>query len=124
MYNSKKISYGMLIVNSLIFNAVPIPTIIIIIRTVTFYFKELVILMYASVLFMQDMEKSLKIYKDDPNEVDKTGFGFGPIHYLIKKNHANRKELLICLAIYSMANLDLTTTELREVTALHLACQV
>ncbi len=70
------------------------------------------------------MEKSLTTYKDDPNEVDKTGFGFGPIHYLITEKHANRKELLICLAMYSRADLDLTTTELREVTALHLACKV
>ncbi len=70
------------------------------------------------------MEKSLTTYKDDPNEVDKTGYGLGPIHYLITEKHANRKELLICLAMYSMANLDLTTTQLREVTALHLACKV
>ncbi len=70
------------------------------------------------------MYASLRRDQENPNGVSNTGYGFGPIHYLIDKNHGNRKDLLLCLAIDGKADLDLTTTELREITALHMACLV
>ncbi len=70
------------------------------------------------------MRDSLRREQENPNGIAEKGFGFGPIHYLIDKNHGNRRDLLLCLAIDGKADLDLTTTELRQITALHMACKV
>ena len=56
--------------------------------------------------------------------VDKKEPGFGPIHYIAQGKHVFKTKLLVILAIYGNADLDLTTTHKDQVTALHLAVEV
>lgn len=56
--------------------------------------------------------------------VDKNEPGFGPIHYIAQGKHVFKTKLLVILAIYGNADLDLTTTHKDQVTALHLAVEV
>ena len=71
--------------------------------------------------------QDLKVFLDvgeDPDEVEKHGDGFGPIHYVVTKAHSNKPDLLVGLVIQGNADVDLTTTARSEITALHLAAKV
>ena len=50
--------------------------------------------------------------------------GFGAVHYIAQGNYMYKTKLLVILAIYGNADLDLTTTHKDQVTALHLAVEV
>ena len=58
------------------------------------------------------------------NQVDDSKHGYGAIHYLAKGNYTYKIELLVTLAIHGNADLDLTTTNRNQQTALHLAIEV
>jgi len=59
---------------------------------------------------------------ENPDEVDERGLG--AVHHLVLGDHSNKLALLTCLVMGGMANIDLTTSEMDQVTALHLACKV
>jgi hypothetical protein len=58
------------------------------------------------------------------NQVDDSKHGYGAIHYIAKSNYTYKTELLVILAIHGNADLDLTTTNRDQLTALHLAIEV
>ena len=68
--------------------------------------------------------KLVSASKEEVNVVDKKEPGFGAIHYIAQGKHTFKTKLLVVLAIYGNADLDLTTTHKDQVTALHLAVEV
>ena len=60
------------------------------------------------------------------NQVDDrlSEHGYGAIHYITKGNYTYKTELLVVMAIHGNADLDLTTTNRDQMTALHLAIEV
>ena len=58
------------------------------------------------------------------NQVDESKYGYGAIHFIAKGNYKYKTELLVVLAIHGNADLDLTTTNRNQMTALHLATEV
>ena len=58
------------------------------------------------------------------NQVDDSKHGYGAIHYIAQGDYRYKTELLVVLAIHGNADLDLTTTNRDQMTALHLAIEV
>lgn len=69
---------------------------------------------------------SVEIIKEElVNQIDESSkHGYGAIHYVAKGKYTYKTELLVVLAIHGSADLDLTTTNRDQMTALHLAIEV
>ena len=73
----------------------------------------------------KDGQVSMEAIKEEVvNQVDGSKHGYGAIHYIAKGSYIYKTELLVTLAIHENADLDLTTTNQDQMTALHLAIKV